>query len=280
MQRALTTLLLLLLAAVAAAQTRPADESVLRSLADADYETRERATRALLADDALSVADLTRLYAASTLPEQRHRLLDAAHHHFIRRLVEQQFPVAGNRDARRAVGSLGLSLLRSVGPAENIEGPDAGRSAARVGLTYPGFPAYVWLQPGDLIIAVDGLPLPASDDAEVVQTRFVQLVQRHAAGESIKLTLYREGKRMEVTSKLAPYEALTQLYVQAELSLMPNLQQRWLTERRRITAGHPPEPPLTPAPEKPGPVSAPEEPRTHVNPSADDDADAGEEMVE
>jgi hypothetical protein len=37
---------------------------------------------------------------------------------------------------------------------------EPGPPAARVSLTYPGFPAYVALQPGDLIVAVNGKSLP------------------------------------------------------------------------------------------------------------------------
>jgi hypothetical protein len=262
MQRTLAFLLLLLLTTLAAAQTRPADDTVLRELADPNYDTRQRATQALLANDALTPEDIRRLYAASTLAEQRHRLLDAAHHHFLRRVIEQQFPVNA-ADGRNAVGSLGV-LLADAAPSETVDVPEIGQ-AASIRSTYPGFPAYASLRPGDLVVAVNDTPLPTRDNPEAARNRFTALIKQHKPGESVRLTLYREGKRMEVTSKLAPFEALTSLYVQSELMLMPNIQQRWLMERRQITAAHPPAPPLTPDLTKSGPVSAPEPPRPHVN---------------
>jgi hypothetical protein len=262
MPRKLVLLLVLLLGSMAAAQTRPADETILGELANESYETRQRATQALLADDGLTVDDLKRLYAASTLPEQRHRLLDAAQHHFVRSLIEAQFPPTGE-----AVGSLGISLLKSVGPTETPEGPDAGRTAARIGLTYPGFPAYVWLRAGDLIVAVNGATLPTTDDPDTVQRRFIELVQKNKAGQSIKLTVYREGQRLEVSVKLAPYKALQVFYEQAELSLMPNIAARWDGLRRQIVATHPDEKAIIPNLDKVSPVSPPEPSGSRVNPT-------------
>jgi hypothetical protein len=92
------------------------------------------------------------------------------------------------RDLERRQRSMGVQL--GVVPTAQ-----AVRSGVEVGQTLPGYPAFGVLQPGDLILRVDGHPLSTNEPARTL---------RHllsVAGESGKVTLgiLRAGREQDVT---------------------------------------------------------------------------------
>jgi hypothetical protein len=241
--------MLLICLAAPAARAEVNVQATLSELRSDDYATRQRATQALLADEKLVDEDFKALCAAATLPEQRERLLDAARHHLVRRMQE---PLSRQGGA----GSLGLSLL----PAP--PSPGAPRGATRVGTTYPGFPAYVSLRPGDLILAVNGQVLPVLPDDVAVRQRFVDMIQVNPAGTTIRLKVSRDGKPLDLSVKLASFDALNTLY-ESEGRLRQSFHIQWDQLRRELTALTPTAPPLKINLETPKP--APAEAATHLN---------------
>lgn len=79
-----------------------------------------------------------------------------------------------------------------------VEGGDAvsGATGALIAAVVPGGPAEAaGLQPGDLVVAIDGELTPTFGDLGVA-------IRRHAPGEEIVLTVVRDGDEREVTVTL------------------------------------------------------------------------------
>lgn len=204
--------------------------SLLADLANADFTVRERATAALAADISLTPEAITELYAAATLPEQRHRLRTVARHHLVRPLQEAESRNGGP-------GSLGIGLA---------PGPPSGephRAVARVTQTLPGFPAFVHLVPGDLILEVDGRPVPRGNAMEATLP-LIGLIQSRQAGEVLRLTVVRHGQRMAVDVPLASLAALEQLYQAQQRGPHPQVQALWHRFERALAERSPPPEPL------------------------------------
>ncbi len=174
-----------------------ASADVLDELGDADYHRRDEATRRLLADSTLTLAEVGRMYARARTPEQRHRLLSVAEHHAIRQMRERIFPPMGQ-------GSIGLS--HAMAPANTLPGIDA--TAIRVVMTIPGFPGHELLRPGDLITAFDDEPFPIG----MTQTDFKALIKNRRKGGRIALSLLRDGRPVRVEMSLAGSNALEAMY--------------------------------------------------------------------
>lgn len=196
------------------------DTHVLALLGDDDYQVRQAATRRLLRDNALTQADLDRLYAASKTPEQRHRLLRVARHHVIRRMIRQKY------DGQAGPGSMGLS--HQVIPASQ----DRARTGVLVVMTLPGFPAYAALEPGDVMIDFAGQPLPD----KLTAAQFPLLIQEHTAGEQIHLTVLRDGVEIDVLFILEHGQALKGVYDTGGVVLNAPYRDRWATTRARMQA--------------------------------------------
>ncbi|MCC6581573.1 MAG: PDZ domain-containing protein [Phycisphaeraceae bacterium] len=120
----------------------------LAELADPRWDVRQNATRRLLQADDLTDEQMDAMYAAATLPEQRQRLRDIALHHMLRRM-QPTFP------GKAGDGSLGLKFQ----PLAADERPETRGAGIGVVATYPGFPAFAYLQPGDVILSVGDRPV-------------------------------------------------------------------------------------------------------------------------
>lgn len=218
----------------APAPSTPAPAALLAQLGSERYEQRQQATHELLVSPTVTPDELVALYAAARTAEQRSRLMSIALHRSVSDFIKEA-PVLSER------AGLGVSLSGGV-RAEQI--PEVRRAAVRIGTVYPGFPAYVDLQPGDLVTAVNEAELPNGEPTAIV-SGFIQLVQGNAPGKPLTLTVWRAGESLKVTLKTAPYEALQMLYDPNAISaggapagegLREPFQQRWEALRNRMLA--------------------------------------------
>lgn len=212
--RAVLWLLVLSWSTLAVAQPANDDTHILSALGSDQYAVRESMTRRLLAGPDLTPQRLERLYAAATLPEQRHRLLDVAKHHLLRRVVHEQFP--GGQS-----GSIGVSL----GSVNEEQTPGVRQSAIYVGQTYPGFPAFSELSPGDIILEVNGEQPGQQRGLGLVQF-MVNRITQHAPGEYIELTVLRDDQTFNVKIRLVNIDALHALYQTRERPVAQAVQLR------------------------------------------------------
>lgn len=200
------------------------DAGLLARLGDPDFAVREAATAELLAGTALTDDRLTALLRAATTPEQRHRLMEVALHHTLSTIRRQEFP-------RGRAASLGVSH-DAVGPD-----PARGRAggAARVVLTFPGFPGHDCLRNGDLITAIDGKPFPPDTSRE----QFAGRIRAYPAGTRVELTIERDGRAFTRTVELATREALEAMYSDVTIGLSFRYAQLWADARREYERGLP-----------------------------------------
>ena len=212
----LPTLLILVLAIAAHAQS-PTDKAppggaesagggasldqLIDQLDAPEYAHRESATTTLMQRDNLSDDRLARALRNADSPEQRHRLTDIAMHRFYHRMNPGGVP----RD--QGVGSIGIDLSErnTVHPDHH---PGLEQTAILISGTKPGFPGYVHLRPGDLILAIDGEPFPEDLTWQDISER----IKEYRAGQPITLDILRDGERRQVRFRLASYLRLSQVY--------------------------------------------------------------------
>ncbi len=206
----------------ATAQPGADDSQILDELGGDDYRARQSTTHALLANEALTQDDLDRLYAQSQTPEQRHRLLRVARHHAIRRMIRQRYT---DQDGP---GSMGLS--HQVIPRKQALSED--QAGVLVVLTLPGFPAYALLEPGDLLIDFAGQPFPDP----LTPAGFQELIRGHKGGETIDLTVLRDGQTLDIRFRLEQGQALAEVYDTTGMTLKPPYLGQWLKARQRMEA--------------------------------------------
>jgi C-terminal processing protease CtpA/Prc len=200
--------------------TAPASRISSGDLADLDndqYAIRQQASQRLLADNSLTLDAIAQGYAAATTLEQKHRLMDVAHHHLIRMIRDEVF-------AGEALGSIGISIGRVPIDAEpGVEGP-----AIRVQATLPGFPAYAVLQSGDLITAVNGHAPATQVGMGRPDNQFQQLIQAAAqTGKPIRLSVVSDGKKREVTVAAAGLVSLNAFYNSTTGALAAPVRREW-----------------------------------------------------
>lgn len=206
-----------------------AEETRLTRLDNPDYETREAATREMLADDALTPAAVAELYKQADSLEVKARLLDVARHHALRLSAKDRFNP-------KAPGAAGFSLQMG-GPGAMATMAELGHPAIGVVSTLPGLPAYAQLQAGDLIVGVDGQLLPR--DASV--QGLTNLITARTTGERIELNLLREGREIAAAFRLGSLAALRSVYT-TDLSdgtphVGPEFQAAWSRTREERFAG-------------------------------------------
>jgi hypothetical protein len=175
----------------------------LAKLGDVKYTVRHAAFRKLMFDETVSPAALLEMYRLADSPEQKHRLISLARHHVIRDIRQKRFKGV-NPD-----GALGL-MHAGVTPDEVPQ--LKGRSAILVRKTMPGFPAHAALQGGDLIIAIQGQPIPSGITRDRVTTIFGDRIRDLPAGKAAEFEILRDGKTQTVTVKLANTSALDRIY--------------------------------------------------------------------
>jgi len=224
--------LLLLLCLFLTAVTRAAAPDRLQTLerlADPDYTLRQTATHQLLTDPTLTDDDLIELVRLADLPEQRHRLTLIARHRLIDRLTHQ-------RDDGRSRGCLGLT---HHGVAADQTPFDAA-AAVRVVSTYPGLPAYAHLQPGDLILAVNGQPLTDKAGPNAATQALVQTIQQMKCGDPVELAIVRDGERKTVEFRLSSLSVLRAIHQQG----VSPFEDQWRALHQQLLWQQPDTPPL------------------------------------
>ncbi len=225
--------LLLLLPSVAPAG------STLEDLASDDYAVRQAASVRLLTDLTLTPQGVAQMYASASSAEQRQRLLDVAQHLVVKQIV-RALPVGDGS------GAMGLTQRGLV--AQQTPGLD--QAAVLVMDRFRGFPAYEVLRRGDLILAVNGQPFAADLSAADATRVFGQAVRQTGAGNPVTLTVHRQGQRIEVTTELASYEAMIQVYGQAGV-LSEAAAAQWAVFRDALRIHDPAPPALIWAPHQP-----------------------------
>ena len=214
-------------------------QRVMDNLADERYEVRQRQTRQLLREAELDLRAIVQLYVQAELAEQRHRLRAVLRHHVLLRHRERNQPGGG--------GALGISHRGLT--AE--QAGRIGRPVVEVLATMPGMPAYVELEPGDMIIGFDGqsLELEAGGDGEAtirqpqagrpavhiagqpvaqnVTLRLSQLIQRRSPGSEIELTIIRAGREQRLRVTLTGNDALRTMYDDQDHRLQGEYATGW-----------------------------------------------------
>ncbi|MAG17068.1 MAG: PDZ domain-containing protein [Pirellulaceae bacterium] len=235
----LTALVALLSLSPVLADDPPDDARLMGQLSRFDYASRQRARKRLLLRDDLTEQGYKRLIDQAKFPEQRHRILDAARHHMLRKSIVRDFQ-------GHVPGSLGVRLHEASDEATLR----AGAPAVRLGATMPGFPAYASIEPGDLLVAVNQQNIPVGKTARSGLAEVVsQMIRTNIADREITLTVFRRGRLVDVRVTLAPYNALdsrTQKSIFTPYGhLRPKYQLEWRELRARLVADVTLEAPMT-----------------------------------
>lgn len=200
------------------------DAATLAALDAEAWPVRDAATIRLLRDETLTPEEIAKAFSQPLSAEQRLRLMLVAEHHVIRVMAQRM--VLGPTKA-----SLGVALEWLV-PEEVAE---LGRPGVRVEATLPGFPAFGVLQVGDLIVAINGQGIDPSVMGEAMVQVFRDRIQNHTAGQTLALSLIRDGKPESIHVKLGSLEAMRALYESDTLTLQPLAATEW----RKFQSGLP-----------------------------------------
>ncbi|MDH3584284.1 MAG: hypothetical protein OER86_08730 [Phycisphaerae bacterium] len=212
----------------------PSLDRLLQGLTADKFEAREDATTQLMLRADLTDARLTAELARGTDPEQRQRLLRIALHLFYVRL---EIPDLLAQDQS---GALGVSF-----PSSNVNAQDSyyvvrpdqhpmlKHPAMLITQTYPGFPAYVHLRPGDLVTGMNGRTFPDT----LTNSLFSEWIKAHKVDAPFTLELIRRGKARSVELKLGHRGRLLAISNQLAGHTRPELFPPWLEQRRRLLAG-------------------------------------------
>lgn len=209
---------------------RETSVDALFDMLDADEAAdRQEAMRQLMRNPELDREDFARMYQRANSEEQRQRLLKIARHHAIRRLARQA--VAGDVDrgsvgvTHRAVATRELkSMLADVPNAQAYVG------GIYIMDTLAGFPGYVELQADDVIVAIDGVPLPE----QVSMMGFGEMIEQRDADSRIVFTILRNGRVEDVDLTLAPQSAMREIYAQSTSRPNDSIEGFWRIWKRGI----------------------------------------------
>lgn len=154
-------------------------ESRVAQLDDGDWMERARATEELRASNDVTLVMLEQMLAERRLsPEQRERLMDVARSKFM--------------SSPRA--AMGIRFFMAITSRVVIE------------KTYPGFSAYDVLEPGDVIVSVDGVRLEGPASRPTMQS---QIISRDP-GDMLNLVVRRGKQTLNVQVALGSFADLDQ----------------------------------------------------------------------
>ncbi len=224
------------LGVAAAAEEQPADDrpepsvgELVTALASDDMAERDAATRQLMLRH-LSEEQLRSAFNLAEMPEQRHRLLRVARHQFYRDRV----PVPEGVDDDH--GSIGIAM-RIERPEDH---PTLEHGGMGVESVLAGFPAYVYLKPGDIIFAIDGKPLPRNITSEAFQ----RLIRSHRPGEMMSVQVLRGQERLRVRFEAGSGAKLAALHSPTVVTGVPAENISWSSFRRSLLGAADIVPPL------------------------------------
>ncbi|MBI1375151.1 MAG: hypothetical protein GC159_20725 [Phycisphaera sp.] len=212
--------------------TPPTIDQLVKQLGAESFADREDAMTALMQRDDLDDDKLGAALRAARDPERRHRLLRVALHRFYYSFNPNDVP---RNQGPGALGIVSISNANVVRPAQD---PRLKRPAMIVSQTRPGFPAYVYLRPGDLIIGLGGQLFDDSLD----QTDFSNTIQRYRAGEQLRIALLRGGKRVDVTLTLDSLQRLQDVHQYLVQYAQVQMDPRWRSHYARLVGDTPPVP--------------------------------------
>ncbi|MDP7348655.1 MAG: hypothetical protein QF735_10500 [Phycisphaeraceae bacterium] len=229
-------------------------DEALAKLGDADPAVRNAATedlmqRADLTDEHIAVA-----LAAGALPEQRHRLIRIVTHRFLVQWADQAESQRADEppDDQHLQADAEVPGTGCVGVSFEIDLTDrTGRTVkpkAVVLGTAPGLPGYVVMRPGDVIMAMNGKPLPA--DLDPRGAKFRALIQQHQPGTAITFDIRRGSTALRKSITLVATRRLQHLYSPQSTVLKPELQRALTTHLEDLGAGIEPAEPIR-VPESP-----------------------------
>lgn len=154
-------------------------ESLVQQLDSADWGERDIADTTLRNISLLTLKDLEKILAERQLStEQRARLMDIAQLKFV--------------TSPRA--AMGIGFFTEVDNRVILE------------RTMERFPAFSILQPGDMIVSVNGIALKGPLSRRTIQS---QIISRDP-GDALHLVIRRGAEKLEVDVPLGSYENLTQ----------------------------------------------------------------------
>lgn len=198
---------------------------LLAQLSDPDFMTRENATTQLMTCDDVSDDQLSTALRTSKSPEVRQRLVQIAMHRFYAQLQINAGPeVITLPDNGAALGVYfpePRNENRFVVKAH--QHPMLDTPAMLICFTYPGFPAYAYLRPGDLVTGMDGQTF--TDD--LTREEFSARIGRHEPGEFIDLDLIRNSHPMHVRFRLDNKKRLSAVSQMLANVSDPSLYQPW-----------------------------------------------------
>ncbi|NJL30521.1 MAG: PDZ domain-containing protein [Phycisphaerales bacterium] len=207
------------------------DEATIKAL-DADaWPVREAATFRLLRDETLTPDAIAKVFGQKLSAEQRLRLMQVAEHHLIRVMAKRVVAVP-------TTASLGVALEWLV-PEEVAE---LGRPGTRVEATLPGFPAFGVLQPGDLIYALNSKGIDPAVMGEAMVHEMRDMIQQYQAGDTVELTILRDGQPRQLKVTLGSLDAMRTLYEPDTLVLQPLAAKEWARFREGLVGESPTKP--------------------------------------
>ena len=207
-------------------------------LAAPDYPTRAEATTALLQDNTLDAQVLRAMLEdpSAAHPERRHRLLMIAEHHLMREIVEAWTAenIPADEHQKAAIGFSYDPIL----PANN---PYSEHAAVMLLVTMPGFPGYAYLQPGDVVLAIND-QTPRARTLQAVREWVRGTVGARRVGDQVRMTVQRGEDTLELVVPCSGIQSLSATYAtsgQGNANRKPHAQQAFETAYLRLTDGLP-----------------------------------------
>ncbi|MEM9418515.1 MAG: PDZ domain-containing protein [Planctomycetota bacterium] len=204
-----------------------ADEALIAQLAAEDYEARQTATDALRLDDSLTTEQLAAWYAEAAQPEVRQRLISVARHHFLQDMAEESFPDEGP-------GLIGMVKSNPMIIPPPLDADPANRrnqpaqTYSLVTQVLDGFPASGRLRPLDRVMAIDGQTFAGGAQ----NANFEQLMLQYQAGDTLTLTVVRNGEPLDIELTLGNGNALNAMYASPNFGLAPEINTAWVQHQQ------------------------------------------------
>jgi hypothetical protein len=137
-------------------------------------------------------------------------------------------------------GALGVSFSRSPidGDPQTMvvrahQHPMLEHPAMLISRVYPGFPAFAYLQPGDMIYAVDGKFF--SDDLS--HKEFEDRIRHYKAGDRVTMDVIRGGRSIRLHVQLGQRQRLDDVSKMLGNASEPSLYMPWRLHLRQLLHG-------------------------------------------
>jgi len=183
-------------------------DALAQALFGEDAEAQVEARSALLLHP-MTDDEQVRLLSLARDTDQLVRVREIVQHRVLTQLREEEFADA---DPENAV--VGFRFICSA-TSSVIEDLDEDLAAqypwgARVRSATPGFPGNAYLRVGDVVVAIDAEALPEGSAAG--QNFLLNTVSSHTVGQTIELTVLRDGEVVTMEVPLVRREAMAQMY--------------------------------------------------------------------